>query len=193
MDEGALAGTRTPPELMSEQTLEHKAEMFARVSHIDQKRSNGVPYIYHPERVVKIVKKMGVTDESIWAAGWLHDVQEDCGVTQEQLKEKFGDDVAQLVLELTNTYSDHLEFEAKLAATREHASHMSTRAKYIKVADRLDNIMDTDGWKPARILRYCINTRVLMDALDPIPELAIPYAQLILQRVDILEEKYSEK
>jgi (p)ppGpp synthase/HD superfamily hydrolase len=107
------------------------------------------------------------TDYELQAAALLHDVVEDCGVTNETLMTEFNSNTARLVQELTNDYSDHLQGDEKIEAIKKHAEHMSPEAVLIKLCDRLDNLNDLDNWKPARVLRYFRQT---MEMLNVFPE-----------------------
>lgn len=70
---------------------------FAAVAHKDQKRKTGEPYIIHPIAVARIVaEEMGLGANPVMAA-FLHDVIEDCPYTIDDIRERFGDDVAFLV------------------------------------------------------------------------------------------------
>lgn len=125
----ALADSTEPVNLLE------KARTFATAAHDGQMRKDKKnPYIVHPERVVKLLKAAGVTDQEVLAAAYLHDVLED---TKETIDGKFSDRVVGLVKELSkppglkdkNTY---------LAGF----SHKSPDAVLIKLADRLDNLTD---------------------------------------------------
>jgi len=63
-------------------------------------RLTGDPYITHPIGVTELVTDLEL-DQAALAAALLHDVQEDCGVPNAVIAERFGDDVAQLVEGLT--------------------------------------------------------------------------------------------
>lgn len=72
------------------------AEEFAKKAHEGQKQATGEPYFEHPKAVAELLKKWKQNEEVI-SAGYLHDVVEDCNVSLEELKEKFGKKVAYLV------------------------------------------------------------------------------------------------
>ena len=69
---------------------------LAKSAHESQKRNSGTPYITHPLAVAEIVADMKLDDDSVCAA-LLHDVVEDTEYTSEDIKEKFGEQVALLV------------------------------------------------------------------------------------------------
>ena len=75
---------------------------FATMAHGDQKRKyTGEPYIVHPIAVSEIVKTVPHTDEMI-AAALLHDVVEDTPFTIDDINDRFGNKVAELVSWLTD-------------------------------------------------------------------------------------------
>ena len=79
-----------------------RAADFAKTAHesIDQRRKyTNEPYIVHPAKVAEIVSNV-TDDENMICAAWLHDVVEDTPVTLADVRDKFGDDVAHLVLSL---------------------------------------------------------------------------------------------
>ena len=73
-----------------------KAYQVAAEAHKDQKRKSGEPYIIHPLCVGIILADLEMDKETI-AAGLLHDVVEDTVMTYDEIKEEFGEEVAQLV------------------------------------------------------------------------------------------------
>lgn len=141
---------------------------FAEQAHRGQTRSGGHAYICHPVAVMLRVRDI-TNDAVVLAAALGHDLLEDCEVTEQELRSRFGDEVTDLIVELTNDYPDQMEFEAKLVATREHAAKMSDNAKLIKMADRLHNLQTMASFSPGRRSRFLKNTQVLMEALKPYP------------------------
>lgn len=73
-----------------------KAYEYAVVSHADQKRETGEPYIIHPIYVAQILADMTLDEETI-IAGILHDVLEDTEVKYEDLEKEFGESIADMV------------------------------------------------------------------------------------------------
>lgn len=80
--------------------LVRQAFEFAADCHEGQLRQTGDPYITHPVEVTLLVAGLGM-DQYALAAALLHDVQEDCGVPNAVIKERFGDEIARLVDGLT--------------------------------------------------------------------------------------------
>jgi (p)ppGpp synthase/HD superfamily hydrolase len=113
-------------------TLIDRAAAFAREAHAGQPRKFvGGPYFAHVEEVAEQLRQLRLDDEVI-AAGYLHDVAEDCDVSVETLSAIFGERVARLVEAVTKAGSSEATL-AKLAAA-------SGDAQSIKLADILSNI-----------------------------------------------------
>jgi GTP pyrophosphokinase len=111
---------------------------FATIKHAGQFRKyTGNEYITHPITVAHIVSHY-TDDADMIIAAILHDVQEDCDVTNDELKELFGDDVSYMVEGLTHTYIGN-------RAQRKHETNLKlqaydNRVKTIKIADNLHNL-----------------------------------------------------
>jgi GTP pyrophosphokinase len=80
----------------ADKALLRKAHDYATAKHEGQFRKTGEPYIMHPIAVADILAGLEMDTPSI-AAGFLHDVIEDCNVTRDQLANEFGDEIADLV------------------------------------------------------------------------------------------------
>ena len=113
---------------------------WAGVWHADQKRkypNASVPYMSHVAGVAAILSRHGFA-EPVVAAGALHDVLEDCGVTHAALVEKFGGEVADLVRHVSEE-DKSLSWEERKRAYLEHFSHKPWEAQAITLADKIDN------------------------------------------------------
>ena len=115
---------------------ERDAWDFAKLHHAGQVDKAGVPYSYHLERVA-----MSLPPGRLRAAGLLHDVVEDAGVSIATIRERFGADVARIVDAVSRrpheVYSDYI---LRLADDME--------AVKVKKADLRDNL-DPDRKRPA--------------------------------------------
>ncbi len=126
-----------------------QAYLVARDAHEGQTRSSGEPYIIHPIAVARILAEMRLDQETLMAA-LLHDVIEDTEVTKEDLQQRFGDTVADLVDGVSKL--DKLKFrdrkEAQAANFRKMIMAMThdIRVILIKLADRTHNMRT---WCPA--------------------------------------------
>ena len=116
---------------------------FSRAAHQGQMRQSGDPYISHPIAVARILAPLHIDVQAIIAA-LLHDVVEDTEVTNEQVAEKFGKPVAELVDGLSKL--DRIKFETLQDAQAENFRKMllamarDVRVILIKLADRLHNM-----------------------------------------------------
>lgn len=123
--------------------LVEKALQFATAAHEGQVRKyTGVPYIVHPVEVMEIVKTVS-GDTAMHAAALLHDVVEDTDVTIEDIIREFGDDVAQLVDDLTDVSKpEDGNRKTRKALDRAHSAMASARAQTVKLADLISNGKD---------------------------------------------------
>src|ERR671921_854667 len=146
-----------------EGTEELIAEAYnaAHAAHRGQVRKSGEPFVYHPLATAGILAELHL-DPTTVAAALLHDVLEDTGVTKEELAEKFGDDVAEIVdgvTKLKRLPSGSLE-EAQAESLRKMIVAMSrdVRVIIIKLADRLHNMRTLDYLKRDTQLRKATET-----------------------------------
>jgi guanosine-3',5'-bis(diphosphate) 3'-pyrophosphohydrolase len=117
------------------------AAHFAAEKHSNQRRKGkgGEPYINHLLEVAQLISHaLPEPDTNMVVAALLHDVVEDAGVTNEELVERFGADVADLVAEVTDDKSLPKAERKRLQV--EHAPHKSVRAQSIKLADKISNL-----------------------------------------------------
>lgn len=124
-------------------TAIRQAYCFSRDAHKAQFRSSGEPYITHPVAVATILAEMGLDYETLIAA-LLHDVIEDTAVTYEQITEKYGRAIAELVEGVSKL--DKLKFRNRQEAQVENFRKMvmamvqDVRVILIKLADRTHNM-----------------------------------------------------
>ena len=120
-----------------------EAYLFSSEKHLGQFRDSGEPYIYHPLATAVILTTVYADADTI-CAGLLHDTIEDCGVTKEEIEEKFGSTVANLVYGVTKISKIHFstENEALIEYYKKIIVGMSedVRVIIIKLADRLHNM-----------------------------------------------------
>ncbi|MDO8522479.1 MAG: HD domain-containing protein [bacterium] len=148
--------------------ITEKAKTFAAKAHDGQilKNVGKDPFIMHPARVVEIVEGIGGGVEEI-AAAWLHDVVEDTKVTIEQIRQEFGDSIADMVDGLTDPPS----FEGYPNRIRkkwqaDRVVSKSDSVKKIKLADQTVNsrLVGFDppvGWSPEMRLEYLEGARLI--------------------------------
>jgi GTP diphosphokinase / guanosine-3',5'-bis(diphosphate) 3'-diphosphatase len=132
---------------------------LASVKHRDQRRKDREksPYINHPIAVARVLWAHGVTDPDVIIASVLHDTIEDTPTTREEIAAKFGESVAAIVAEVTDDKS--LPKERRKQLQVDHAPHLSTSAKLVKLADKVCNLRDMvdsppDDWSLERRRDY---------------------------------------
>ncbi len=120
----------------------YRAYELAAEAHSQQRRKSGEPYIIHPIAVATIVAmELELGDNPIISA-FLHDVVEDTDYTVEDIRERFGDDVAFLVDTVTKRKKDSYQHSKQVDNYRQilESVHYDIRALLIKLADRLHNM-----------------------------------------------------
>lgn len=137
-----------------------KAYNLANEKHKNQKRSSGEPYIIHPLNVAYILAGIGL-DESTLCAALLHDVVEDTDLTNKDLSEMFGEEIAQMVEGVTKLST--IQFATVEEKQVENYRRMflamgkDIRVILIKLADRLHNM---------RTLKYLTRERQIANAKE---------------------------
>ena len=150
-------------EYLTEPQIEalRQSYVVARDAHEGQTRSSGEPYIIHPVAVSRILAEMRLDIETLQAA-LLHDVIEDCDVTKEDLEEKFGNTVAELVDGVSKL--DKLKFRDRKEAQAENFRKMvlamvqDIRVILIKLADRTHNMRTLGALRPDKKRRIARET-----------------------------------
>jgi hypothetical protein len=155
----------------------HNAASFAEKAHKYQKRNfGGGPYVTHPIAVHNWLLERGTVHQVVLDGALLHDVLEDTEVRERVLASLFGDEVFQLVSELTwkrNPGESYTEFhERKLQL----AFGLSREAARIKCADIATNVGTLDLSDPAQFefgRRYIPSRTQILHAIprDHCPEI----------------------
>ena len=133
---------------------------FAAVAHKDQKRKTGEPYIIHPIAVARIVaEERGLGANPVMAA-FLHDVIEDCPYTIDDIRERFGDDVAFLVGVVTKQKKAKYDKSKQVDNFRQILSSVQfdVRAILVKLADRLHNMRTLSSMRPDKQMKIASET-----------------------------------
>ena len=115
-----------------------KAAEFANEAHKHQKRkSTDLPYITHPLSVGLMLSQFGAEEDEI-IAGLLHDVIEDTEYTYEDIKNEFGQKIADIVLQLSE--EKELPWEERKKKHIEHLKKADISTKRVALADKLANL-----------------------------------------------------
>lgn len=135
--------------------LVEDAYLFAKEKHLNVFRKSGEPYIQHPLEVAYILASLQGGPATL-AAGFLHDVVEDTDTTIDDIKAKFGEDVAFLVDSLTKiqrmklSHRSEADFEAEDHRKIFLGMAKDVRVILVKLADRLHNMRTLDSLLPNR-------------------------------------------
>jgi len=181
-------------------SLIEKAYIAAKKAHEGQKRVSGEPYITHPISVAIILADLEMDQETI-AAGLLHDVVEDTVMTNEELEEQFGSEVALLVdgvtklqsLQKPGDYDVKDKTPIQLETQAQNLRHMflamakDIRVIIIKLADRLHNMRTLVYMRPDK------QRRIAQETIDIYAPLAMRLGiSKIKVELDDLSLKYLE-
>jgi guanosine-3',5'-bis(diphosphate) 3'-pyrophosphohydrolase len=123
---------------------------FAADKHRNQRRkdADASPYINHPIALADVLaNEAGIEDERVLVAAILHDTIEDTEATEQELVRNFGQEVADIVLEVTDDKS--LPKAERKRLQIEHAPTLSRRAKLVKISDKITNLRDVASSPPA--------------------------------------------
>ena len=133
---------------------------FAREAHRPQKRKSGEPYIIHPVNVARIIAEELELGVDPIIAAFLHDVVEDTPYTIDDIRERFGDDVAFLVGVVTKEKKDKYVKSKQVDNFRQILASMQydVRALLIKLADRLHNMRTLSSMRPDKQMKIAGET-----------------------------------
>ena len=136
------------------------AYALAAEAHSQQLRKTGEPYIIHPIAVARIVAEELELGANPVIAAFLHDVVEDTSYTIDDIRERFGDDVAFLVGVVTKQKRAESEQSKQVANYRQILASVQydVRAILIKLADRLHNMRTLDSMRPDKQMKIAGET-----------------------------------
>ncbi|MCB1906101.1 MAG: bifunctional (p)ppGpp synthetase/guanosine-3',5'-bis(diphosphate) 3'-pyrophosphohydrolase [Rhodocyclaceae bacterium] len=127
-----------------------QAVAFAADKHRHQRRKDVLasPYINHPIALAHVLaNEGGVTDTVVLSAAVLHDTVEDTETSADELRQVFGEQVASVVMEVTDDKARSKDERKRLQV--EHAPQLTDEAKLVKLADKICNLRDIIGAPPA--------------------------------------------
>jgi GTP pyrophosphokinase len=142
--------TYLPPDQVE---LVQEAYDFAFQAHDGQRRRSGEPYITHPVAVADLLADLRLDAQTMMAA-ILHDVMEDTPNTKDEITERFGRDVAELVDGVSKL--DQIQFRSRAEAQAESFRKMllamvrDIRVIMVKLADRTHNMRTLGAMPPAK-------------------------------------------
>lgn len=140
--------------------LIRRAYELAAEAHSSQLRKTGEPYIIHPIAVAAIAAEELELDTSSVCAAFLHDVVEDTPYTVEDIRERFGGDVAFLVDAVTKRKKEDYKLSKQIDNYRQilQSVNYDVRALLVKLSDRLHNMRTLGSMKPAKQMKIAGET-----------------------------------
>lgn len=132
--------------------------------HENQKRKGGAPYIIHPLEVTSYLINLGIDDDITCAAAILHDVVEDCDISDpyKELAEKYNlnKEIIDIVLLLTKPK----DYKEKDPTLEKYYSKIKTnqKATIIKLSDRANNLSTIDAFTKEKMIEYVNETKNLI-------------------------------
>lgn len=114
-----------------------RAKMFAEIGHAGQTYNDEVPYPYHLQMVVDVLTRYGFTSPMIISAAWCHDLIEDTSKSYNDIKSRFGTDVAELVYSVTSELGRNRSERNKKTYPKIRGNFFAT---VLKLADRIANV-----------------------------------------------------
>ena len=161
--------------------LIERAYLYAEECHLGQTRKSGEPYIAHPLETALYLADLHLDSHTIIAA-LLHDVVEDCGVTLDEVAERFGPEAAKLVDGVTKLTRIDARFHGPTETSLGHADEQDSlyaenlrkmlvsmaediRVVLIKLADRLHNMSTLEALEPEKRKRIAQET---LDIYSPL-------------------------
>jgi hypothetical protein len=168
---------------------------FSAEKHRLQTRKDAAktPYISHPLAVSTKLMGVGqVRDAQVIIGALLHDTVEDTQTTFEEIEGKFGQQVAALVREVTDDKTLSKEERKRFQVI--NASHKSSGAAQIKLADKLSNLSDLlqsppQDWTQARIDQYY---QWAQSVVDRLPKASDPLHDAVVQTINAYWEKQQD-
>ena len=164
------------PNIFDQLPLTRAAWAFAQEVHGEQRRaSDGAPFICHPREVAALLYATGSSDEVV-AAGVLHDTVEHTATSVQEIDQRFGSEVAELVGVVTED-PDIRSYRRRKAALREQALAAGDPAAVLFAADKLSKVREyraqlsrsTRGGDPPRPRRLTHYAQSLLELERVIP------------------------
>lgn len=174
-------------------TLLFDAISFAARAHRHQLRKDGMtPYVSHVFRVAMVVRQVfGCNDPRVLAAAVLHDTIEDTTTDFDDIRERFGPDVAGWVVALTKDM--RLPEAEREAAYIRQLVVADWPVAVCKLADIYDNLGDSTGMPPAARRRTVSRSRQYLEALRAaLPPEAEPAFAIVTDRLAETEQSFTK-
>ena len=141
-----------------------KALNFALIKYGDLRRKSGdIHYFIHPLRITLILRAAGFSEfenEKMMIAALFHDLVEDTDISLSEIENKFGRNVASIVSEVT------IPIKTEKDVYLENLKNASVEAKIIKLADRIDNLIDLPKsfWPINKQKSYAEQAKIILES-----------------------------
>ncbi len=128
-----------------------------------KRKAKEIPYVVHPIRITTILHAAGFNEfdnEDLMIAALFHDLLEDTETNLKELEDQFGKGVGEITVELTKPEGTKGREKDKWL---EDFINKSKKAKIIKLADRIDNLMDMrDVWDAEKQASYTNQAKIIL-------------------------------
>lgn len=181
---------------MSALDLVKSAELFAKSKHAGQFRADNITsYSKHLEDVVNRLKSLGVIDEEILCAGWLHDTIDNTETSFDDLHEQFESEIAVLVSSLSKDKS--LPRKKREQAYVTQLKESSFNAKLIKLCDISASLSDLKNYEASKSkkLREVKQVRHYLSVIknDLLSNHNYPKIQALLESANLIFVRYDQR
>lgn len=130
------------------------------------RKNSGLPYWVHPSMVADVCLAYGGTDEEV-ALALLHDTAEDTATTYEEVALLYGEDVAELLSEITND-PEEVKRLGKEEYINQELVELDHPALFVKLCDMYANSLDAP--KPGQAERMKRNLEYLLTYRDDLTD-----------------------
>jgi (p)ppGpp synthase/HD superfamily hydrolase len=176
--------------------LVKSTELFAKSKHAGAFREDGItPYSKHLDDVVNRLKSLGVIDEQIFCAGWLHDTIEKTETTFDDLYEQFESEIAVLVSSISKDMT--LTRKKRERAYSIQLKESSFSAKLIKLCDISANLgeLKNSTASKSKKLRLIKQQRHYLSIVknDILGNPNYPYVQSLIESANVIFIKFGQR
>ncbi|MFW9970358.1 MAG: HD domain-containing protein [Candidatus Odinarchaeota archaeon] len=154
-----------------------------------KRKATDIPYVIHPVRITSILRAVGFNEfeqEELMIAALFHDLCEDTNTSLEEIDKNFGKKISSIVAELTKPETAK---GRKKDLWLENFAKSSEEAKIIKMADRIDNLLEmVNDWTVQKQISYANQAKIILRSCgDSNEELADKLAEIIKRVLDNLK------
>jgi len=174
-----------------------KAKNFAFEKHKNQKRTDGItPFTLHLEGVVNRLKNIGITNENVLSAAWLHDTLEHTETTFDELNNIFGNTIAVMVLSLSkDTKIPKKDVENQYVLQLKNSTIQSKLIKFCDISANLKAISNSQiskTQKNKKIKKLFFYLRTIKKDINE-NKTEYPKIQELIDGMNVIGEKFHQK